>query len=372
MYQIAQNFTLRLVLSFTICALLLLLPGVSLLSEASPGQETPGNARPRQKKPEGILPDLEDVKKESHVEREAPPPIPSTVRARRNEGKPWDGRRVGDPGTQQRPLDQPDEERQTRRAHARRRVAPPPLYENQFIQNFFSITLLRSPTGDEPLYWNDLLRVGYNQGQTSLKLAAIELGRTLFESASYLGRTRGAHDYVYDLYKTYLMREPDAGGWGYWEALVSSNGREYVRRGFEESGEFATLLATISLSGTASPSASSLISARVDPRNQPGNGMLSRDVSWSVPLLSLPGRNGLDLGLALSYSSMVWTHSGPYFYFDEDNGFPSPGFRLGFPTVQRKTFNAQTGKIAYLLITPAGHRVELRQTTSSSVYEAAD
>jgi YD repeat-containing protein len=110
----------------------------------------------------------------------------------------------------------------------------------------------------------------------------------------------------------------------------------------------------------------------VDPRNQPGNGMLSRDVSWSVPLLSLPGRNGLDLGLALSYSSMVWTQSGPYFYFDEDNGFPSTGFRLGFPTVQRKTFDAQTGKNAYLLITPAGRRIELRQTTTSTVFEAAD
>ena len=243
MYQIARNFTLRLILSFTICASLLLLPGVSLLSEASPGQgqEAADNARPRHKRPEGILPDLEDVKRESNVVREAPPPIPSTVRAKRNEGKPWDGRRVGDPGTQ-RPLDEPEVERQTRRAHARRRVAPPPLYEDQFIQNFFSVALLRSPTGDEPLYWNYLLRAGYNQSQTSLKLAAIELGRTLFESASYLTRNRGAHDYVHDLYNAYLMREPDAGGWAYWEALVSSNGREYVRRGFEESGEFATLL----------------------------------------------------------------------------------------------------------------------------------
>ena len=103
------------------------------------------------------------------------------------------------------------------------------------------------------------------------------------------------------------MREPDAGGWAYWEALVGSNGREYVRRGFEESTEFASLLATISFSGSAGTNPSSLITARVDPHNQPGNGMLSRDANWSVSLLSLPGRNGLDLGLALSYSSMVWT-----------------------------------------------------------------
>src|SRR4029079_4757719 len=63
---------------------------------------------------------------------------------------------------------------------------------------------------------------------------------------------------------------------------------------------------------------------------------------------------------------------GPYIHFDEDNGFPSPGFRLGFPSVQRKVFNAQTAKNAFLLITPAGHRVELRQVGTSNVYEAGD
>src|SRR6185295_3953066 len=149
-------------------------------------------------------------------------------------------------------------------------------------------------------------------------------------------------------------------------------GREYVWRGFVESSEFATLVGGITLSGPTNASASSLISARVDPRNQPGNGMLTRDAAWSVPLLSLPGRNGLDLGLALSYSSMVWTRSGPYIYFDEDNGFPSPGFRLGFPTVQRKVFDAQTARNAYLLITAGGQRVELRQVGTSNTYDAAD
>ena len=168
------------------------------------------------------------------------------------------------------------------------------------------------------------------------------------------------------------MREPDSGGWATWENLVGSHGREYVRRGFEESGEFASLLASLTPSGSTSSTASSLVSARVDPRNQPGNGMLTRDAAWSVPLLSLPGRNGLDLGLALSYSSMVWTRSGPYIYFDEDNGFPSPGFRLGFPTVQRKVFDAQTGRKTYLLITGGGTRVGLRQVGTSNIYDAAD
>lgn len=92
----------------------------------------------------------------------------------------------------------------------------------------------------------------------------------------------------------------------------------------------------------------------------------------SVPLLTLPGRSRLDLGLALSYSSMIWTRSGPYIYFDEDNGFPSPGFRLGFPTVQRKAFDAQTARTSYLLLTATGHRVELRQVGTSNIYDAFD
>src|SRR5207248_11142288 len=85
-----------------------------------------------------------------------------------------------------------------------------------------------------------------------------------------------------------------------------------------------------------------------------------------------PGIAGLDLGLGLSYSSAVWTRSGPYLYFDEDMGSPSPGFRLSFPTVQEKYFDAQVGTNVYLLITPSGHRVELRQIGSSSIYVAGD
>jgi YD repeat-containing protein len=284
------------------------------------------------------------------------------MRSKRNDGKPWDGRRVGDPPLQD----------QTRHAHARKRTTPPPLPDDQFVQNFFTWALLRSPNGTEPTYWYNQLRVAYGRGQTSLKLAAIELGRTLFESAEYAGRNRDAHWYVYDLYKTNLMRDPDPGGWSMWEGLVSSHGREYVRRGFEESGEFATLIANVTPNGSPSSNAASLITARVDPRNKPGNGMLTRDANWSLPLLSLPGRAGLDLGLVLSYSSQVWTVSDPYIYFDEDNGFPSPGFRLGFPTVQRKIFDVQTAKNAYLFITGSGRRVEIRQVGTSNIYDAAD
>lgn len=214
------------------------------------------------------------------------------------------------------------------------------------------------------------MRAAHANGQNSKLLAVRELGKTLFESSDYAALNRNNHWYVYDLYKAYLMREPDTPGWAFWEGQCNSYGRDNVRRAFDECGEFADIVATLTPSGSPSSNVSSLATARVDPFNQPGNGLTSRGAEWSVPLLSLPGRAGLDLGLSLSYSSMVWTRSGPYIYFDEDNGWPSPGFRLGFPTIQEKVFDAQAGDNVYLLI--AGSRVFLRQVGTSNVYEAGD
>jgi Domain of unknown function (DUF4214) len=326
--HIAQKFSFRVILVSILCITLLFSSVPFSTSEASPHQSDKRAARPRPGKPEGVFPDLDEVKNESEIRREPEMPVPSTIRSPKNSIEPWNGKRVGDPGTrgevgQARNL--------VRRAHASRTAAPPPVLDDQFIANFFNWALVRTPSGSESTFWNDQLRVGYAQGQTSLKLAAIELGKTLFESAEYANRNRNDHWYVYDLYKTYLMREPDAPGWAHWESQVPTNGRENVRRAFEESPEFAGIIGNIVPNGSATANAASLISARVNPKNQPGNGMLTRDGAWSVPLLSLPGRAGLDLGLGLSYSSMVWTRSGPYIHFDEDNGFPSPGFKLAFP-----------------------------------------
>jgi YD repeat-containing protein len=241
----------------------------------------------------------------------------------------------------------------------------------QYLANFNVSAFNRQPYTNESTYWNDMLRAAYPNGQSSMLLAVRELGKTLFESADYTARARDNHSYVYDLYRTYLMRDPDASGWAFWEGQCNQYGREQVRRAFDECTEFAGIVSTLTPSGSASSSVSSLVSARVDPFNQPGGGLTARDAEWSVPLLSLPGRAGLDLGLSLSYSSMIWTHSGPYIYFDEDNSWPSPGFHLGFPTIQEKYFDAQAGKNIYLLIS-GGSRVSLRQLGTSNIYEAAD
>jgi RHS repeat-associated protein len=249
---------------------------------------------------------------------------------------------------------------------------------DQFAQNFLQSGLGRSPYANESNYWTDIMRSAYSQGQASMLLATIEFGMTVFESAEYAGRGRTNQQYVSDLYHSYLMRDPEqcqpndlSCGPNYWASVCDSIGREAVRNAFEESGEFHNIAMALAASGSPSSAASSLATAQVDPFNQSGNQVQARDCELSLPLLSLRGRAGLDLGLGLSYSSLVWTRSGPYLYFDQDNESISPGFTIGFPTVQWRSFDAQTARNVYLL-TAGGHRVELRQLGTSNVYEAGD
>jgi YD repeat-containing protein len=117
-------------------------------------------------------------------------------------------------------------------------------------------------------------------------------------------------------------------------------------------------------------------SLRLDPDNATGGtgeNPLSRNFNWSLLLVGLPGRAGLDLGLTLTYNSLVWTKdtSGTLIKYDVDQGFPSPGFRLGFPLIEQKYYSSQTGKDNYLMITPSGSRVELRYVAPYT-YESAD
>ncbi|MCA1577176.1 MAG: hypothetical protein LC794_07420 [Acidobacteria bacterium] len=160
-------------------------------TRAARGQSLEQRAgKPRPGKPEGSWPNLDEVQREGDPargrdggQRTGPPPIPSTLRSPKVPLQPWNGRRVGD---------------QIVRAHARKRVTPPPVLDDQFIQNFFTWALARAPHPDEATFWNDQFRVAYAQGQASLKLAAVALGKTLFESAEYAARVRDDESYVYE------------------------------------------------------------------------------------------------------------------------------------------------------------------------------
>ena len=79
----------------------------------------------------------------------------------------------------------------------------------------------------------------------------------------------------------------------------------------------------------------------------------------------------MDLNLSLFYNSLVWTKDGSNIKYNADLGSPAPGFRLGLPTLQQKFYESQAGTLAYLMVTPSGGRVEMREV-GVGVYESAD
>lgn len=74
-----------------------------------------------------------------------------------------------------------------------------------------------------------------------------------------------------------------------------------------------------------------------DPGNRIGNppgtplddGAGSGNFQFAAPVMSPDGR-GLDLRLALTYNSRLWNKSGTQINYDNDRGWPAPGFSLGF------------------------------------------
>jgi hypothetical protein len=62
----------------------------------------------------------------------------------------------------------------------------------------------------------------------------------------------------------------------------------------------------------------------------------SSSYSYAIPIVSLPGRNGLDLNLTLHYNSAIWTADSNAFTvtLNTDRDFPSYGFRLGFGFIE--------------------------------------
>lgn len=91
--------------------------------------------------------------------------------------------------------------------------------------------------------------------------------------------------------------------------------------------------------------------ARVRPQNstgQSGVNLGSRNYNWSLPLVSLAGRAGMDLNLTLYYNSLVWTKQGMT-AFNLNKGFPGwvtgghrgAGFELHLPFLQQRYTRAR-------------------------------
>jgi RHS repeat-associated protein len=74
-----------------------------------------------------------------------------------------------------------------------------------------------------------------------------------------------------------------------------------------------------------------------DPGNGVGNppgaaidgGAGSGNFQFAAPILSLPGR-GINISLGAAYNSRLWNKADTQISYDNDRGWPAPGFNLGF------------------------------------------
>jgi len=105
----------------------------------------------------------------------------------------------------------------------------------------------------------------------------------------------------------------------------------------------------------------------------------SGNYNFTLPVVSLPGRAGLNASLALSYNSQVWTKdaSTNTMVFNADRGFPAPGWRLNFGSILIRDLtgwyaNSITGKYAILYFAPDGTRHDLSYNTTSGLFESYD
>ncbi|HKY27415.1 MAG TPA: DUF4214 domain-containing protein [Pyrinomonadaceae bacterium] len=108
-----------------------------------------------------------------------------------------------------------------------------------YVRNFYQHGLNRQPTSTELQNWLSALQSAYTQGQSQFLATMQSLGSSIFNSQEYINRGRNDPEFVYDLYKTYLYREPDQGGWTHWTGQVAAVGRSNVRVAFEVCPEFS-------------------------------------------------------------------------------------------------------------------------------------
>ncbi|MBL8188465.1 MAG: hypothetical protein JNK38_10685, partial [Acidobacteria bacterium] len=106
----------------------------------------------------------------------------------------------------------------------------------------------------------------------------------------------------------------------------------------------------------------------------------SKNYSFSLPVMSLAGRAGLNVGLGLSYNSKIWTSDATTgtMIFNGDRGFPAPGWHTGFGAILIKHTsvgpytNSTTGKSSIIFIAPDGTRRDMAYNSASAKFETYD
>ena len=159
---------------------------------------------------------------------------------------------------------------------------------------------------------------------------------------------------------------------GAWWVQNSGGSPAYTVHNLGTSSDLAVPSAYLKQSG-AELYPDQLSVARLAPINATGGtNYYSRNSAWGTNLVSLPGRAGMNLSIAMGYNSLVWTKVGTTMAFDMDKSNLAPGFNFGFSRIEPAYVNAQTSILSYLMVSPSGGRTEFRQTAVSDTYETAD
>jgi RHS repeat-associated protein len=118
---------------------------------------------------------------------------------------------------------------------------------DDYVRHFYQGAIGAAPAESWVQSQLATLRSAYAQGQSQFLTAMQNLGETVFSLPAYTNLYHNNHEYVQDLYRAYLYREPDSGGWASWEtALNNGASRAEVRNGFAWAPEFYTKVAGIS------------------------------------------------------------------------------------------------------------------------------
>ena len=125
----------------------------------------------------------------------------------------------------------------------------------RFVQNLYVGAFRRDATAAELQQHTSALAAAGAQGQSALLAKASEIARNLFTQTNYdTAPMRTDAQYVTDLYYAYTQRAPDSSGLAWWTAQAAcpanstcapSQQRALVCNGFEQSGEFITLVNTL-------------------------------------------------------------------------------------------------------------------------------
>ena len=75
-----------------------------------------------------------------------------------------------------------------------------------------------------------------------------DAAKSFFLSAEYLNKNTSDAKYITTLYRTFMDREPEAGGVEYWQNVLNIGAtREQILEGFADSAEFKGIMANFGL-----------------------------------------------------------------------------------------------------------------------------